>query len=44
METILIETVSQTKPYTQEEKYKAMVEKKPELKMLREALDLELEL
>lgn len=43
METILVETVSQSKPYTQEEKYKAMLEKNPELKTLREALDLELE-
>jgi DNA polymerase III subunit gamma/tau len=44
METVVAETVSQTKPYTQEEKYKAMLEKNPELKTLREALDLELEL
>lgn len=44
METILVETVNQTKPYTQEEKYKAMLERNPELKVLREALDLELEL
>jgi DNA polymerase-3 subunit gamma/tau len=44
LETVLVETVSQSKPYTQEEKYKAMLERNPELKTLREALDLELEL
>ena len=44
LETVLLETVSQSKPYTQEEKYKAMLERNPELKTLREALDLELEL
>jgi DNA polymerase III subunit gamma/tau len=43
LETILVETVSQSRPYTQEEKYKAMLEKNPELKTFREALDLELE-
>jgi len=44
METILIESVSQSKPYTAEDKYRVMVEKNPALKALRESLDLELEL
>jgi len=44
LETNLIETVSQSKPYTAEDKYRAMVEKNPALKTLRESLDLELEL
>ena len=44
LETNLIETVSQSKPYTAEDKYRAMVEKNPALKVLRESLDLELEL
>ncbi len=44
LETILAETNVQSKPYTQEEKYKAMLERNPELKNLRESLDLELEL
>jgi DNA polymerase-3 subunit gamma/tau len=45
METILVEIAgTQAKPYTQEEKYRAMVERNPELKNLRESLDLELEL
>ncbi len=44
LETILVETTGQSKPYTAEEKYRAMVDKNPELKTLRESLDLELEL
>lgn len=44
METILVEIIGQSKPYTAEDKYRAMVEKNPELKTLRESLDLELEL
>jgi DNA polymerase III subunit gamma/tau len=44
LETNLIESVNQSKPYTAEDKYRAMVEKNPELKSLRESLDLELEL
>ena len=45
METILVEKPgAQSKPYTQDEKYRAMVEKNPELKTLRESLELELEL
>ena len=42
--TNLVETVGNSKPYTAEDKYRAMVEKNPELKTLREGLDLELEL
>jgi DNA polymerase III subunit gamma/tau len=44
METILVETATQSKPYTSEEKYRTMLEKNPELKALREGLELELEL
>ena len=44
METILVEVAGQSKPYTPEDKYRAMVEKNPQLKTLRESLDLELEL
>jgi DNA polymerase-3 subunit gamma/tau len=44
IETTLVETIGQSKPYTAEEKYRAMTEKNPELKALRESLDLELEL
>jgi len=44
METNLVETVVQSKPYTAEDKYRAMSEKNPELKTLKESLDLELEL
>jgi len=44
LETILIESVSQSKPYTAEDKYRVMAEKNPALKALRESLDLELEL
>jgi DNA polymerase-3 subunit gamma/tau len=44
LETNLVETTGQSKPYTAEDKYRAMVEKNPELKLLRESLDLELEL
>ena len=44
LETNLIESLSQSKPYTAEDKYRAMVEKNPALKALRESLDLELEL
>jgi DNA polymerase-3 subunit gamma/tau len=44
LETILEETSAQSKPYTSEEKYKSMLEKNPELKSLRDGLDLELEL
>jgi hypothetical protein len=44
METILVEVIGQSKPYTPEDKYRAMVEKNPQLKTLRESLDLELEL
>jgi DNA polymerase-3 subunit gamma/tau len=44
METILVESATQSKPYTAEEKYRTMLEKNPELKSLREGLELELEL
>jgi DNA polymerase-3 subunit gamma/tau len=44
LETNLIENVSQSKPYTAEDKYRVMAEKNPALKALRESLDLELEL
>jgi DNA polymerase-3 subunit gamma/tau len=44
LETKLVETTSQAKPYTAEEKYLTMVARNPELKMLRESLDLEIEL
>jgi len=44
LETDLVESVSQSKPYTAEDKYRVMVEKNPELKTLRDSLDLELEL
>jgi DNA polymerase-3 subunit gamma/tau len=44
LETILIESISQSKPYTAEDKYRAMVGKNPALKTLKESLDLELEL
>jgi DNA polymerase-3 subunit gamma/tau len=44
LETILVETTGQSKPYTADEKYRSMMEKKPELRELRESLDLELEL
>jgi DNA polymerase III subunit gamma/tau len=44
LETNLVESVSQSKPYTAEDKYRAMAEKNPALKALRESLDLELEL
>jgi len=42
--TTVTETNNQSKPYTAEDKYRAMAEKNPELKALRESLDLELEL
>jgi len=42
--TRLEETVNQSKPYTAEDKYRAMVEKNPALKTLRENLDMELDL
>jgi DNA polymerase-3 subunit gamma/tau len=42
--TNLVETVSNSKPYTAEDKYRAMVEKNPDLKTLREGLELDLEL
>jgi DNA polymerase III subunit gamma/tau len=44
LDTNLIESVNQSKPYTAEDKYRAMAEKNPALKALRESLDLELEL
>jgi DNA polymerase-3 subunit gamma/tau len=44
MEVVVIETAATSKPYTAEEKYNAMLEKNPELKALREGLELELEL
>jgi DNA polymerase-3 subunit gamma/tau len=44
LETNLIESVSQSKPYTAGDKYRVMVEKNPALKALKESLDLELEL
>ena len=44
MEPVLVETATQSKPYTAEEKYRTMMEKNPELKALKEGLDLELEL
>ena len=44
IETIVVETIGQSKPYTADDKYKAMIKKNPELKVLRESLDLELEL
>jgi hypothetical protein len=44
MESSVIESASQAKPYTADEKYRSMVEKNPELKALRDGLDLEMEL
>jgi hypothetical protein len=44
LNTILVEGVSQTKPYMADDKYRAMLEKNSDLKTLRETLDLELEL
>jgi DNA polymerase-3 subunit gamma/tau len=44
LETVLNETVTQSKAYTPEEKFKAMAEKNPALNTLKESLDLELEL
>jgi DNA polymerase-3 subunit gamma/tau len=44
LETILVENETQSKPYTPDEKYRSMAEKNPELKALKEGLDLELEL
>jgi DNA polymerase-3 subunit gamma/tau len=43
LQTIIMETTSQSKPYTPEEKYRSMSEKNPELKALKEGLDLEFE-
>jgi DNA polymerase III subunit gamma/tau len=40
---VVVETVGQSKPYSAEEKFRAMAEKNPELKSLRDNLDLELE-
>jgi DNA polymerase-3 subunit gamma/tau len=40
----LQDTEDNARPYTSEEKYKAMVEKNPRLKELKDELDLELEL
>jgi len=44
LNTILVEGVSQNKPYMADDKYRAMLEKNSDLKTLRETLDLELEL
>lgn len=43
MESVVIETATQSKPYTPDEKFRSMVEKNPELKVLKEGLDLEIE-
>ncbi|MDX9907018.1 MAG: DNA polymerase III subunit gamma/tau [Bacteroidales bacterium] len=43
MESVVIETATQSKPYTADEKFRSMVEKNPELKVLKEGLDLEIE-
>lgn len=44
MESPVVETVTQSKPYTADEKFRAFGDKNPEIKVLREGLDLELEL
>jgi len=44
LNAILVEGVSQNKPYMADDKYRAMLEKNSDLKTLRETLDLELEL
>lgn len=44
MESPVVETATQSKPYTAEEKFRAFSDKNPEIKVLREGLDLELEL
>lgn len=44
VQTIIMENTSQSKPYTPEEKYKSMSEKNPELKTLKDLLDLEVEI
>jgi DNA polymerase-3 subunit gamma/tau len=44
LEPILIETTTQSKPYTPEERFKAMADKNPSLMAFKEKLDLELEL
>ena len=43
LEIVIQESADQSKPYTPEEKFRAMVEKNPELKTLKEGLDLEIE-
>ncbi len=44
LDSILVESDSPSKPYTPEEKFKAMAEKNPSLNSLKDKLDLELEL
>ena len=45
LDQVLVESnTTQSKPYTAEEKFKAMAEKNPSLLALKEKLDLELEL
>ncbi|MBW6459303.1 MAG: DNA polymerase III subunit gamma/tau [Bacteroidales bacterium] len=44
MDVIVAETNGPTRPYTADEKYKAMVEKNPALQTLKEGLELDLEL
>jgi DNA polymerase-3 subunit gamma/tau len=44
METILVENNTQTRAYSADEKFKAMAEKNPALKALKDKLELELEL
>ncbi|MCU0370394.1 MAG: hypothetical protein MUC31_03175, partial [Bacteroidales bacterium] len=43
MEVRVVENVNQSKPYTAEDKYRAMLAKNPELKTLRDNLELEIE-
>jgi DNA polymerase-3 subunit gamma/tau len=44
IETKLAENAQSSRPYTAEEKFKAMTEKNPEIKTFKETLDLDLEL
>lgn len=43
IETVISESAEETRPYTADEKYRAMVEKNPALKEIKDKLDLELE-
>jgi DNA polymerase III subunit gamma/tau len=43
LEAVITESSTQSKPYTADEKYRTMLEKNPDLKTLRDGLDLEIE-